>query len=155
MRVNGHNSTRGGRRGSARLVCVVAALSLSVSSCAQDPQKETRQEAQTLASWAATLHMVGDSWREGSVPGRYAEKTIIEVRESLREEGKTINESSTLPADARAALSDHEQKLDTLAGRMREVVTSNPASMPQAVEALAQEEQSLKDLAQRAGAQAR
>jgi hypothetical protein len=155
MRVNGHNSARSGSVSARRVCVVVAALSLSAASCAQDPRKETRQEAQTLASWAATLHMVGDSWREGSVPGRYAEKTIAEVREALREEGKTINASSTLPADARAALSDHEQKLDSLAGGMREAVTSNPAAMPQAVGLLAQEEQSLKDLAQQAGAQGR
>jgi hypothetical protein len=155
MRVSEHNSTRGGGF-RARRICVVAVLlSLSAASCAQDPQKETRQEAQTLASWAATLGMVGDSWREGSVPGRYAEKTIAEVRESVREEGQTINASATLPADARAALSDHARKLDALASGMRESVTSNPASMPQAVEALSQEAQSLRDLAQQAGAQPR
>jgi hypothetical protein len=155
MRATRHNSTHGSRKRARRVCVVVAALSLSAASCAQDPQKEIRQEAQTLASWAATLHMVGDSWREGSVPGRYAEKTIIEVRESLREEGKTINESSTLPADARAALSDHAGKLDALASGMRESVTSNPASMPQDIEMLSQEEQALRDLAQRAGAQGR
>jgi hypothetical protein len=155
MRATGHNSKRGGGRGLARRVCIVAAaLSLSAA-CSRDPQKEISREAQTLASWAATLHMIGDSWREGSVPGRYAEKTIIEVREALREEGKTINESSTLPADARAAVSDHARKLDALASGMRESVTSNPAAMPQEIETLAQEEQSLRDLAQKAGAQTR
>ncbi|MDT7604478.1 MAG: hypothetical protein QOF61_2475 [Acidobacteriota bacterium] len=154
MRATDHNSTRDVRR-RARVVCVLATLSLFAACAQADPQKEIRQEAQTLASWAATLHLVGDSWREGSVPGRYAEKTISEVREALREEGHTINESSTLPANARAVLSEHAQRLETLASGMRESVTSNPASMPQEIEMLSQEEQSLKDLAQKAGAQAR
>jgi hypothetical protein len=138
-----------------RRVCVVAVLLSLSAACAQDSQKEIKQQAQTLASWAATLHMIGDSWREGSVPGRYAEKTLDEAREALRDEGQTIDESSTMPADARAVLSDHARKLDALAGGMRESVKGNAAAVSQAVDALAQEEQSLRDLAQRAGAQTR
>jgi hypothetical protein len=156
MRVNEHNSTRGGRLRARRVCVVVAALSLSATSCAQDPQKETRQEAQTLASWAATLHMVGDSWREGSVPSQYARKTFHETRKVLQKELKSLQESSTMPADARAALAEHAQKLDGLAGAMwEEVQTGDPTFTPKMIEQAAQEEQSLKNLAQQAGAQGR
>jgi hypothetical protein len=156
MRVSEHNSTRGDG-GRARLICVVAVLlSLSAASCAQDPQKETRQEAQTLASWAATLHLVGESWREGSVPSQYARKTFHEIRKVLQKELKSIQESSTMPADERAALAEHAQKLDGLTGAMwEEVQTGDPTFTSKMIEQAAQEEQLLKDLAQKAGAQAR
>ena len=153
MSATNHNPDRDLRR-RVRVACVLL-LSLSAA-CAQDPQKEIRREVQTLSSWAATLHLLADSWREGTVPTPYAKKTIEAARETLRDELKTIQGSSTIPADACAALSERAQSLDALTEAMsRAVQSEDRAATEQLAGSLSQEEQLLGSLAQQAGAQSR
>jgi hypothetical protein len=150
-----HNSKREGR---ARRFLTLAAtlLLLTSSACASDPQKEARQELQTLSSWAATIHLLGEAWLERSVPGRYAQKTLDEARQTLQDESQTIQQSSSMPADARASLVEHAQKLDKLAGTLREEVqTGDPSLTRQALDEVAQEQQTLEGLARGAGARGR
>jgi hypothetical protein len=154
MMLTEHNSKRDVLR-RVRVACVLLSLSLSAA-CAQDPQKEIRQEAQTLSSWAATLRLVGDSWREGSVPTPYAKKAIEAARATLRDELKTIQGSSTIPADARAALSERARSLDALGDAMsRAVQGEDRAATEQLAGSLTQEQQLLGSLAQKVDAQPR
>jgi hypothetical protein len=148
---------RDSRRRARRLRTLAAPLSLVLlAACAQDPRREIRQEAQTLSSWAATLHLVADSWREGSVPTPYAKKAVEAARATLRDEAKSIQGSSTMPADARAAFAERARGLGELADSMSRIVEGEDrAAAGQLVVGLSGEEQSLKDLAQKAGARAR
>jgi hypothetical protein len=145
------------RRVRARRTFIFAAsLALFCAACAQDPQKETKQELQTLSSWAATLHLLADSWREGSVPTQYTTKTLENARDALRQESQRAQSSSSLGGEARSSLVAHIESLDALAGEFASATQREDRSaVPQLVNALAQEEQTLADLAQKAGAQTR
>lgn len=149
-------SKRGDRKTRALRLCATATLialvSLSVS-CASDPQKGARQELQTLSSWAATLRLLADSWREGSVPSRYAAKTADEAHEALQEEWHSIEQSTTTSAEARAGLSDHARTLDALAATLAQAVRNeNREAAGQLIAQLSDEQKSVDELARGAGA---
>jgi hypothetical protein len=144
------------RASTRRTFIFAATLALFCAACAQDPQKETKQELQTLSSWAATLHLLADSWREGSVPTSYATKTLENAREALRQESQRAQSSSSLAPDARSSLVAHSQSLDAQAGELASAVQREDRSaVPPLANALVQEEQTLAALAQKAGAQTR
>lgn len=151
----GCRCVRVGRR-RARLACALAAtLSLFVA-CASDPQSEAREKAQKLASWAATLHLLADSWREGSVPTRYARRSAQAAQRALQEASKSAQESSTLRAEARASLVERAQSLDRLASALAQAAQKEDRSLAvQLSDSLAHEEQTLKEFAQPEGAQGR
>lgn len=145
-------AARAGRARARRIAALSVSLSL-FAACAQDPQKQTRQELQTLSSWAGAIHLLGEAWLERSVPSRYAQQTLHEARQALQEEAQTIQQSSSIPPDARAALVGHAQQLDRLAGGLwEEVQTGDPTNTPQSLAQLAQEQQALNDLSREVGA---
>jgi hypothetical protein len=157
MRASDHNSTRVGRRRVRRVCALALALSLCAA-CARDPQGEARQELQTLSSWAATLRLLADSWREGAVPSRYAAKTAEAAQETLQEEARKIERSCEMcyGSWSQAVLGAHAHNLDSLASELSQAVQKEDrAAAVQLVESLAGEEQSLRDLARKAGAQGR
>lgn len=163
MKMSEHEQARDVRGGArdgrrrARRVCAVAAMALSLFvACASDPQEEAREESQRLASWAATLHLLADSWRAGAVPTRYTRKSAEAAHETLQEELKSMQKSSTLPSDARASLVERAQSLDALASAVAQAAQKEDRNgAEQLGESLAREEQTLKELAQQAGAQGR
>jgi hypothetical protein len=151
-------AARGGRTRARRLCALAAFVSLLILSaaCSQDPQKEVREELRTLSSWARTLRLLAESWREGSVPSRYAAKTAREAREALQEELQAVQQSSSVPADARAALAQHAQTLDALASSLSQAARGGDREgAAQLVVQLSGEQQSLDALARGAGAPAR
>ena len=162
MKMSDHKQTRDSRRCArdgrrrARCVCAVTmALSLFVA-CASDPQDEAREASQRLASWAATLHLLTDSWREGSVPTGYARKSAEAAHKTLQEELQSVQKSSTLRADARGSLVERAQSLDALASAVAQAAQKEDRNAAQQLsESLAREEQTLKEFAQQAGAQGR
>jgi hypothetical protein len=163
MRATEQDETRGhaardGRTSARRLCALVASASLLILSaaCSKDPRGEARQELQTLSSWAGTLRLLAESWREGSVPSRYAAKTAEEARESLRSESQTVQQSSSIPSDARAAFAQHAQALDSLASSLsRAARGGDREAASQLVVQLAGEQQAVDALARGAGAQGR
>ncbi|MFL6229273.1 MAG: hypothetical protein ACJ741_10880, partial [Pyrinomonadaceae bacterium] len=153
MRVSEHNSTRGGGR--VRRICVAAVLlSLSGASCAQDPQKEIRQEAQTLASWAATLHLLGDDWHEGSVPSRYVAKSAEEAHETLQEEAQKLERSCRMCYGSLSQLlGARAENLGSLASSLSQAVRNEDrAAVEQLSARLSEEQRAFDDLARGAGA---
>jgi hypothetical protein len=152
MRASDQKRMREGRKRRARRVCALAAALSLLVGCAQDPQDEARQEWQTLASWTATLHLLADSWREGSVPTRYAKKSAEAAHETLQKELQSVQKSSTLPADGRALIVERARSLDELSLSLAQAMQSEDrVAAQQLVESLAREEQSLKDLAREGG----
>jgi ApbE superfamily uncharacterized protein (UPF0280 family) len=111
---------------------------------------------QTLSSWAGTLRLLAESWREGSVPSRYAAKTAEESRESLRSESETVRQSSSIPSDARAAFAEHAQAIDALAASLAQAARGGDREQAaQLAVELSGEQQAVDALARGAGAQAR
>ena len=109
-----------------------------------------------MASWAASLHLLCDAWREGSVPTRYAAKSMEEAREALSQEAQTLRkEISKGDAESQdgSALLDHLSKLDALTVSAAEAVRAGDSSAAErVVGSLAQEQQALSDLSRGVGA---
>lgn len=156
MSATGQNSTHDVSARACRLRALVATLSLLLTTpaCASDPQKEVRQELQTLSSWAATLRMLSDSWRDGSVPSRYAAKTADDAHETLMAESQTIQQSSSIPADAREVIKGHARNIDAAATSLAQAVRNDDRAVAARLSGqLSEEQKSIDDLARGAGAQ--
>jgi hypothetical protein len=152
----GQNSTHDVSARARRRCALVVTLSLLFmsSACASDPQKEARQKLQMLSSWAATLHLLADSWREGAVPSRYAAKTADDAHETLMEESQTIQQSSSIPADAREAIKGHARNIDAAAASLAQAVRNEDREVAAQLSGqLSDEQKSIDDLARGAGAQ--
>jgi hypothetical protein len=156
LKTTDQDSKRNGHARGRRLCAfaVSSSLLLLSAACAQDPQKEVRQELQTLSSWAATLHLLADSWREGSVPSRYAAKTADDAHETLMEESQTIQQSSSIPADAREVIKGHARNIHAAAMSLAQAVRNEDrGAAAQLSGQLSDEQKSVDDLARGAGAQ--
>jgi hypothetical protein len=66
------------------IAAVLVIAGLGVAGCGGS-ETDAKQAAQRAVSWAATARMVGEAWRAGEVPDRYAARTLQAVRQSLRE----------------------------------------------------------------------
>ena len=71
---------------------------------------DVRQAAQRAVSWAATTAMVGEAWRAGQVPDRYATRTLAatraEVQKAIRRGPATLTPSLHRLADAVGGVED-------------------------------------------------
>jgi hypothetical protein len=149
-----HDSKRVGCARRFFTLAVMLSLLFTSAACASDPQKEARQKLQTLSSWAATLHLLADSWREGSVPSRYSTKTADDAHETLTEESQTIQQSSSIPADAREVIKGHARNIDAAAASLAQAVRNEDrVAAAQLSVQLSDEQKSIDDLAHGAGAQ--
>ena len=109
---------------------------------------------QTAASWAATAHMVCEAWLGGTVPTRYAERTLQTARQTLSEQRDTLGRS---PSDTSGSLSKALEQIRNLEATIEEmrgsVQAGDRASLERQLRQLAAEEQALKTLTQDAGGQ--
>ena len=138
-------------------VAFVVAVAAASSACSGgSPSERVEQERKTVASWAASLHLLCDAWREGSVPTRYAAKSLEEAREALGEEAQTLRrELSQGEAEPQrgSALLDSLARLDALAVAAAGAVRAGDrGAAEQIVGALSREQQSLSDLSRGVGA---
>jgi hypothetical protein len=73
----------------------------------------TAQALQTVTSWAATAHLVGDAWMAHAVPQAYVVQTLRHARRQLHTQRRTLeSHPPSAPAEARAALAGHLQSLE-------------------------------------------
>lgn len=109
-----------------RLALALPPLIVLAGCAARSPARKAAEERQTILSWTATAHMVGDAWRRRAVPTTYARQTLESARRAVGAVGKkdpALEETLARMADALrrndrsalaqqiAALSEREQRL--------------------------------------------
>lgn len=55
---------------------------------------DVSKELQSVKSWAATAHMVGDAWKRKAVPTAYAKQTLTKTQEELKKETDSLSKLS-------------------------------------------------------------
>jgi hypothetical protein len=89
----------------------------------------TAQTLQAVTSWAATAHLVGDAWRAHAAPQAYAVQTLRYARRQLHTQLRTLqSHPPSAPAEARAALADHLQRLEHTVRQMLTAVRQEDAA---------------------------
>jgi len=78
------------------------------------------EELKTISSWAATAHMIADTWMAGSAPTAYTVQTLFEARRRLQEERSRI-ESRSVPAETRGEV---VRQLDNLGETMNQMLSA-------------------------------
>lgn len=122
-------------------------LALSVACKAESPAAKLSSELQTVTSWAATMHMVGETWVSDTVPTAYALKTLQTARLELQEESAALAQAAAIPTDQRATAQKHLDNLHNISGEMLESVQrGDRASVAQAVRQISAEEEAIKAL---------
>jgi hypothetical protein len=140
-------------RHSGRLFLLLS-IALSTACRNRSAADEFQKEMQTVTSWAATAHMVGEAWLRGAVPTRYARRTLQSAEETLAEERSALGQLPSLEGDRLAQTLQHLQKLETTVEEMRNTVeTGDRARVGQQIEDLARHEQTLKSFTQHARGQ--
>ena len=133
---------------------LLLSIALSTACRNRSAADEFQKEMQTVTSWAATAHMVGEAWLRGAVPTRYARRTLQTAQEMLAEERSALGQLAPRAGDRLAQTLQHLQKLETTVERMRRTVeTGDRARLCQQIEDLATQEQTLKSFIQHAGGQ--
>ena len=84
------------RRGGAVLLSV---LCFSLTACGD---ASTAQALQTVTSWAATAHLVGDAWVAHAAPQAYVVQTLRHARRQLHTQLRTLQSHHLLPRRRRA-----------------------------------------------------
>jgi|SRR5918911_4977980 uncharacterized protein YPO0396 len=130
-------------------VCCLSLVALALTCCTRSPADQLKTELQTVASWTATAHMVGDAWLKGAVPHAYVTKTLVNARETLQEETKTIEE---LKPEAGAELLDQTRNVGQLVEQMRAAIEKKDnQTLAQLLKQLEAEEQAVKATAKSGG----
>jgi hypothetical protein len=138
-----------------RLSCLLLLLSLLTACHTQSPADQLRAELKTVASWAATARMTGESWAGGSVPNAYARRTLQAAEEALQESAGDLNASapdgSTVP-DLRPATLGKMQKLQQILTQMSAAVAQQDrTAMAEQINQLASVEREIAELKKGAG----
>jgi hypothetical protein len=127
-------------------------LALSIACKGESPAERLSSELQPVTSWAATIHMVSETWMSDAVPTAYALKTLQTAQRELKEESDALAQASTIPADQRATAQEHLENLNRISGEMSESMQrSDRARVAQAVNQISAEEEAIKALARSGG----
>lgn len=111
---------------------------------------ELNKELQTVQSWAATAHLVGDTWLRGDVPTAYAKRTLSTTQKELQNELNNLSQKA--PPQSRSTLIAQLQRLQGTVQEMSKAVElKNSTAMKQQIQELSTEEQALGKLFKTAG----
>lgn len=132
-------------------------LTLLTACSSKSSADELAKELQTVTSWAATAHMVGDAWTRGVVPTAYAKQTLEKAQKELHKEIDKLTQKSD-PQD-RATLQEQLRRLESTVGQMstaveqgnRTALAKLVADIAQQLKQLSREEQTISTLAKTAG----
>ncbi len=131
------------------LLLLLTILSACSSKSSSD---ELAKELQTVKSWTATAHLVGDTWMRGDVPTPYAKQTLSKTRTELQNEVDTLSQKA--PAQNRTTLVVQLQRLQETVEQMSKAVEQKDArAMQQQIQQLSAQEQSISNLAKTTGVQ--
>jgi hypothetical protein len=127
---------------------LVFTLLILVTGCgSQSSADNIREGLKAVRSWAATAHLLGDTWMAGSAPTPYATQTLLAAQQRLQEARARL-QSQSIPADARGALLGQLQNLEKTVGQMRAVIQQGDHSaLAQQIGQLSAEEKTIASLA--------
>ena len=95
----------------------ISLLLLLLSSCSRDPSHEIEKSQTSLHSWAATLRLAVEQWRDYCVPALYLDQVLDSASKSLDQDQKSVGRIPSTDAH-RAKL---QQTLDDLRRRVANV----------------------------------
>ena len=132
---------------SVSLLLLLTILSACSSKSASD---ELAKDLQTVKSWTATAHLVGDTWIRGDVPTAYAKRTLSKTQEELQNEVEILSQKA--PAQNRTTLVVQLQRLQQTVQQMSKALEHKDArAMQRQIQQLSAQEQSISNLAKTAG----
>jgi hypothetical protein len=109
-------------------------LLLTACSSLQSPADQRTSELQSVVSAAATAHLAGDAWVQGTVPSVYARQTLQTAADDLQSGSATLTQlppGTPLPQEGRT-LPDEVQRLSQVVQQMVQAVEheDRPAMTP-------------------------
>lgn len=118
----------------------------TVTACSPKPKAaEFTKELKTVTSWAATVHLVGDSWLRDTIPTTYAKQTLQKTQQELQKETHTL--AKVTPERDRMKVSEQLQRLRHTVREMTVAVErKNRNMMNQQLQLLSSQEQALNAL---------
>ena len=127
---------------------------IALDACGSPSSGDVAKELQTVISWEATAHMVGDAWLKRTVPTVFARRTLQSAREELQREVDTLAHIPDMPAQQRTMLLEPLQQSEHIVAQMLTAVEQDDlAQMTQQLQQLSTNEQAIKALAEKAGLQ--
>lgn len=129
-------------------------LLLSTVAACSPKQKasELTKELKTVTSWAATAHMVGDSWLRDTVPTAYAKQTLQRTQKELQKETSSLEKVA--PARDRTKVLEQLQRLGYTVREMTVAVERKDRYiMTQQIQQLSTQEQAFNVLVGAIGGQ--
>lgn len=128
-------------------------LLLLTACTSKSSSDDVLKELQSVKSWAATAHMVGDAWKRGAVPTAYAKQTLAKTQKELKKEVDSLSESS-IDKEKRASIIKSIFSLQvTLTQMSTSIEHKNYQALTQEIQQLSAQEQNMTKLAQNLGGQ--
>ena len=127
---------------------------IALNACGSPSASDLAKELQTVISWQATAHMVGDAWLNQTVPAVFAKRTLQSAQEGLQQEADTLTHIPDIPAQQRTMLLQPLQQSEHIVAHMLTAIEQdNHAMMTQQLQNLSTNQQTIKTLAEKAGLQ--
>ncbi|OKH58010.1 hypothetical protein NIES2130_16845 [Scytonema sp. HK-05] len=125
---------------------------LLIASCSNKKStEEVTKDLDTISSWAATAHMVGDAWIRKAVPTNYAKQTLKTTQEQLQKETDNLSKLS-IPPNQQQSLLKPIQQLKYIVDQMSLAVEKKDRSaIATQIKQLSTQEQTIRRLAKSAG----
>lgn len=120
-------------------------FSLLTACSGQSSTDKLTKELDSVKSWTATAHMVGDAWIKGTVPEAYAKETLSKTQEELQKETETLKLADSAPAHSQI-LEQLKQLKDTVAQMSKAVEQKDQQAMNQQIQQLSSQEQTISTL---------
>lgn len=75
---------------------LLISLLLALSACSSSSHTKQLKALQTIQSWTATARMVGETWKQGTVPDTYAQQALSRSQEEISKEAKDVTTAPDL-----------------------------------------------------------
>lgn len=136
---------------SLRLSGLLLLLKLLLACSSQSSSEDLAKELQTVKSWAATAHLVGDSWMRGNVPEAYTKQTLEKTQEELKHETDTLSKLSIESSQRDTVLEQLKRLENTVAQMSKAVEQKDQKAIAHQIQQLSLEEQTIDKLVKTAG----
>lgn len=135
------------------VLLLLSAVATCVTACSAQPSAEQlTKELETVASWTATAHMVGEAWLKQSVPTVYASQTLETVQEEFGKEAETV--AKVAPAQDRTKAQTQLRGIEQTVDEMTKAVEHDDRpTLTQRLQKLSAQEQALTDWIKATGGQ--